>query len=798
MRKVIIWVLTIIAGMNVSGQTGVIKGRVYRASNNETLPFVNLIIYGTTIGATSDLDGNFLFTGVKPGFVKLAATSVGFESYLSEEFMVTNAKPVFLEIPLIEKAVQLKQIEIKAPIFRRTEESPVSMRTLAISDIEKNPGGNRDISKVIQALPGVASTPAFRNDIIIRGGGPSENRFYLDGIEIPNLNHFATQGASGGPVGIINVDFIREVDFYSGAFPANRGNALSSVLEMRQLDGNPEKFQYKASLGATDLALSANGPFSPKTTAIFSVRRSYLQFLFSAIGLPFLPTYNDFQFKIKTKLSKHDEITYIGLGALDQFKLNTGIKNPTEDQQYILDYLPVNSQWNYAIGAVYKHFRKTSYDMYVFSRNFLNNESHKYEFNIESDPSKLLLDYKSQEIENKIRYENTFRHGGYKVVSGIGAEYAKYSNSTFQKVFIPAQTDTIFSQKYNSKMDMFKWNIFGQVSKGFLGERFILSLGIRADATNYDAEMSNLFRQISPRFSAAYAITEKWYLNFNTGRFYQLPPYTSLGYRTNNGSLVNKNNGIRYISADHIVAGVEYRPNEITKLTVESFYKSYNNYPFSVTDSVSLASKGADYGTYGDEEVTSSSTGRAYGIEAYFHGRVSSKIDLIVSYTFVRSEFKDYNGKLIPSAWDNKHILNITASYVLKRNWNLGIKWRYVGGAPYTPYDLDRSSLKKAWDVRGRGYLDYASFNSLRLKSFHQLDLRIDKEYFYKNWSLNFYVDVQNLYNFKADQPSNLLQNRDITGAPITDALDPNRYLLKSIVSESGTVLPSIGIIVQF
>jgi hypothetical protein len=798
MRRIISGILVFFMVLNVSGQTGVIKGRVYNVSNNEPLPFTNLIIYETSIGATSDINGNFMFGNVKPGFTKLSVTSLGFENYITEEFMVTNARPVFLDIPLKEKTIELKQVEIKASPFRKPEESPVSMRTLAISDIEKNPGGNRDISKVIQALPGVASTPAFRNDIIIRGGGPGENRFYLDGIEIPNLNHFATQGASGGPVGIINVDFIREVDFYSGAFPANRGNALSSVLEMRQLDGNPEKFQYKASLGATDLALTANGPMSPKTTAIFSVRRSYLQFLFSTIGLPFLPTYNDFQFKIKSKIDQHDEITFIGLGALDQFKLNTGLKNPTEDQQYILDYLPVNKQWNYAIGTVYKHFRKNSYDTYVFSRNMLNNESYKYQFNNESDLSKLILSYKSQEIENKLRYENTSRFGNYKLIAGVGLEYAKYSNNTYQKVFIPQSADTLFSIRYRSDLDLFKWNIFGQISRGFLADRLILSLGVRTDGNNYNGIMSDMIRQLSPRFSAAYELTEKWFLNFNTGHFCQLPPYTTLGYRTQTGILINKQNGLSYISSDHIVAGIEYRRKENAKLTVEGFYKLYNKYPFSVTDSVSLASKGADYGTYGDEEVTSSSSGRAYGMEIYFRDQLARMITLIVSYTFVRSEFKDYKGMFIPSAWDNKHILNVTASHAFKHNFNMGARWRYVGGAPYTPYDLRRSSLKEAWDVRGRGYLDYAKFNTLRLKSFHQLDIRVDKEYFFNKWSLNFYLDIQNLYNFKADQPDNLLQTRDASGTALTDPNDPARYVLKSIKSESGTVLPTIGIIVQF
>ena len=303
----------------VSAQTGSIKGRVFNLKNNEPLPFTNIIISGTTIGSVSDFDGNFSFTGLQPGYIKLEASSVGFERIITEEILITNAKVASIDIAMKEVAVQITGVEITASVFKRVEESPVSLKSLGISQIEKSPGSNRDISKVIQSLPGVASSVSFRNDIIVRGGGPSENRFLLDGIEIPNLNHFATQGASGGPVGIINTDFLREVDFYSGAFPASRGNSLSSVIDMKLIDGNPDRLVYRATLGASEMALSVNGPLSEKTSLLFSVRRSYLQFLFGVIGLPFLPTFTDYTVKVKTKFNVNIELTFIRIGALDKF-----------------------------------------------------------------------------------------------------------------------------------------------------------------------------------------------------------------------------------------------------------------------------------------------------------------------------------------------------------------------------------------------------------------------------------------------------------------------------------------------
>ena len=796
-RITLLFLLSFTAFVFAEGQTdnnGEIRGRIFNAKNNEPVPFANVVIWNTTIGASSDFDGNFLFTGIKPGTVEIRVSAVGFTTYVSGELRVTNARTLYLEVPMEETTIDIEEVEIRVSPFRTREESPVSMRRIGISEIEKSPGGNRDISRVLQSFPGVASTPAFRNDLIVRGGGPAENRFYLDDVEIPNLNHFATQGASGGPVGIINVDFIREVEFFSGAFPANRGNALSSVVDMKQVDGNPEKLQYRGAFGASDLALTLDGPISDNTTFIFSARRSYLQFLFDVIGLPFLPTYNDFQFKSRTRIDDKREISVVGLGAIDQFRLNLNA-NDTEEQRYILDYLPVNEQWNYAIGTVYKRYRDSGYDTWVLSRNYLNNVAYKHRNNDTDDIR--TLDYESAEIENKFRFENTSRKfTNTKILSGVGFEYAKYTNSTVNTLFIDGQS---FPVDYNSYVDLFKWNLFGQVSRNMLDDRLILSAGLRADANSYSAGMSNLLDQISPRFSASYRIIPELSWNFNTGRFYQQPTYTTLGFRNNEGILVNRENNLSYISADHLVSGFELRPDNQSSISVEGFFKRYRNYPFSVVDSIPLASKGADFGVFGDEEVISTSEGRAYGMEFLARSRNFFDFNIVLSYTLVRSEFKNPSGDYTSTAWDNRHILNITAQRSFSRNWDAGFKWRFVGGAPYTPFDLEKSSLRDAWDVQNMAYPDLRRFNSERLGGFHQLDIRIDKQYFLNNWSLILYLDVQNIYNFKSDEPDRLSLARDGSGRPVIDPEDEKRYIMQVIESDGqGTVLPTVGVIVEF
>ena len=777
-------------------QSGEVRGRIYDRKNNQGIPYANIIIDGKSLkGTTTDTAGNYVLKGIDPGYIRLVVSVVGYEKKLTEDFLITKSHPVFEDIALDESAVNLETFVVRPSLTEKMKESPLSVQSLSIQEIEKAPGANRDISKVIQSLPGVAQAVSYRNDLVVRGGGPGENRFYLDGIEIPNLNHFVTQGSSGGSVGIINVDFIRQADLYSSSFQAKRGNTLSSVLEMTQIDGNKEKFGGRFTIGSSDIGLTLNGPVSKNSTLIFSVRRSYLQFLFSLLKLPFLPTYNDYQLKYKWNITQKDQLSLISIGSLDNSKLNTGIKNPDESQRYILGYLPNYYQWSYTIGLVYRHFRKKGYDTWILSRNMLDNEATKYSGNIKT-PDSLLLKLKSQEIENKFRYEGVTDLLKWKIAYGAGLEYSRYTNHTYQKLFL---MDSLRILDYNSALDLWKYSAFGQVSRNLFSEKLEVSLGIRFDGNTYSGLMGNPIRQFSPRLSASYQFAKAWFLNFNAGRYYQLPAYTTLGFRNNRGKLVNDSLGIRYISCDHLVLGLEYQYRPNAKISVEGFYKFYRHYPLSFYDSVSLASKGSDFGIVGDEPVTPVSKGRAYGIEVFFRDINLFRFNVILSYTYVRSEFTNLDGTYIPSSWDNRNLVNLTISRKFRFNWQVGIRYRYAGGAPYTPWNYDKSSLVTAWNAQGRGYLAYDKYNTLRLKDFNQLDLRVDKAFYFKKWSFMLYIDVQNVLNQKAKQPD-ILINTQPDGS-IKTYVDPQgklRYVLRTIQDYSGTILPAIGIMIDW
>ena len=782
------------------GQVGIVRGKVVSASTNVGLPLAKIQMLEQQTGAISSEDGAYEINGIAPGVYSFKASSPGFKDQIINEITVTNARSIDLDFFLEVIVIEQKEVTIRANRFQRNVESPLSLKSLNATEIERLPGANRDVSKVIAALPGVASRATFRNDIIIRGGSPGENKFYLDGIEVPNINHFATQGSSGGPVGLLNVNFIREVDFYSGAFPANRANGLSSVISFKQKDGNKDGLITNFALGSSDAALTFDGPIGKKVNFIFSARRSYLQFLFAALKLPILPTYNDFQYKVNVKLNDKNKISFIGLGAIDDFRLNTTVNDKITDtiqreyNDFILGNLPLQKQWNYTLGINYSHTSKNSVQTIVLSRNMLNNTSSRYKDFIETEANKL-QDYSSFEAENKLRMEHTYLNNGWKWNVGLGYEYARYFNSTFNKITVQGNPLTI---DFKSDLFMSKAALFSQLSKGFFGEKVNLSVGIRSDISNYSSGMMNPFNQLSPSFSINYRITPSFALNANVARYHQLPSYTILGYRDMAGDLVNKSNNLTYIQADHFVFGAEYLTKLNSRFTLEGFFKKYDNYPFSIKDSISLANVGSDFGIVGNEAVSSNSKGRTYGAEFLYQQKLFKGFYAILAYTFVVSEFKDKNNLYVPTAWDSKNIVSFTGGKRFKKGWEVGFRWLFSGGSPYTPYDVETSTLKQNWDINGFGILDYNALNTKRESSFHQLNVRVDKKIYLNRMNLNFYLDIQNAYGFKAKLAPILLVETDNNGTPIEDPNDPTRYKSKFVENASGIVQPTIGIIVEF
>lgn len=551
-----------------------------------------------------------------------------------------------------------------------------------------------------------------------------------------------------------------------------------------------ERNSLKATLGASEVSLASNGHLGKKTSYLVSVRQSYLQFLFDMLGLPFLPTFTDAQFKLKTRFDARNELTVLGLGGIDKMKLNT--KADDEDNEYILSYLPKIQQETFTLGAVYRHYAGAHVQSVVASHSYLNNRNTKYQQNDESDPEHLMLRLRSTEQNTQLRLENSSSFRNWKVTVGTSLDYSQYSNTTFQKVY----TDRAQTFDYHTYLGIMRWGLFGTVNYTSIDERFTASLGLRADANNYSAAMKDLSDQLSPRLSLSYQLTEHWSLSGNAGLYYQLPPYTALGFKNNNGLYANKY-ALRYMQVSQGSVGLNWRKGDTFEVSVEGFYKDYDKIPLSVADGIPLTCKGNDYGVIGNELLTSTAQGRSYGAELLLKWLVAKKLNLASSFTLFKSEYRtDKESEYIASAWDNRFIFNLRGTYNLPRHWSVGMKVSCIGGAPYTPYDADKSSLVTAWNAQGKPYYDYTRYNEERLSAFTQVDIRIDKTFYLKRCMLGFYIDLQNIAGSKLKQADVLMSTGVIKNpdAPIAE----QRYVMKSLKQESGTLLPTLGITFEY
>jgi hypothetical protein len=767
--------------------TGEISGYVYEFQTGEPILGATVQVLDTQLGAVTNQNGYFTIENVPTTAVTLKASYVGYESQLKYNIIVKSVGNVEERFELVETTTQLQAVTIQPNPFRKKEETPLSLQTLSAVEISTYPGGNNDIAKVVQSLPGVASSVGgFRNDVIIRGGAPNENVYYLDGVEIPNINHFATQGSAGGPVGLLNVSFFNNVSLSSSAFGAEYDNALSGVLQFDQRNGNNRDFRTNIRLSSSETALTFEGPLfkgkneKSKTSFIVSVRRSYLQFLFQVIGLPFLPDYWDYQYKLTHKIDDYNDIYFTGVGSIDDFSINVP-EDADAEQQAQLDQVPIIKQRTNTVGVTWKRrFKEVAGFMTTtISTNYLSNDFTRFEDNInQSNP---IFRNNSTEQETKLRYNYNRFYNEWKVKAGFVVQQANYTNNTL---------DVVDNFNFDSDLSLVKYGLHAQVSRRFLKDRLGLSFGVRADANDFTEGGNDLLETLSPRISASYTLDEeqKWSLNASWGRYFKIPPYTVLGFQDNNQNFVNQNT--TYIENDHTVLGIEYLPNRDSKFSIEGFYKKYRNYPVSITKGISLANLGG-FEVLGNEPVVSVGLGRTYGLEFLYQKKLSKRTYAILAYTYFRSEFTGFDqDNYLPSAWDSRHLLTFTGGYQIGKNWEVSARMRYLGRTPFAEVDLEATNAQSTYPEL---LIDYSSFGQNRLDSFNQTDVRIDKKWNFKKFSLNVFLEIQNIlgqqipdtpsYGLERDADGNVIQPQNVVEIEQLDSSSP---------------LPSIGVVVDF
>lgn len=809
--KVTIFLLLLLNISELHAQNnGIIQG-VARDKNTQELLIDGIVsVIGTDFATRTDENGAYRLE-IPTGTYNLTFILPTYESITKYNIVVTSGNAQIVNFETSEAETEIGEVVITNPNATRADATdmvtPLSVQRLTTEEIKSNPGGNYDVSKVVQTLPGVggASGGAARNDIIIRGGAPNENVYYLDGIEIPVLNHFQTQGSSGGAQGIVNVSFIEELKLSSSAFDARYDNALASTFVIKQRQGNNQKFSGNIRASLTESAVTLEGPLGKKADFLAAGRFSYLDLLFTLIDLPIRPRYQDYQLKVSTKLNDKTTLSFIGLGAIDKFNFGA-TREASAENEYFRRSLPFISQWNYTSGLTLKRLIKKGYINFALSRNMFNNQLDQFKDAQYDNEAFRNFGLQSQEIENKLRIDLNKYVNKWKYSVGISAQYVKYNTDIYSKLndgIKDSVGNTItppLEIRFKSAIEFFKFGAFGQLSRNFFSDRLLISAGVRSDINTFTTDGLNPLSTLSPRLSAAYKITPKFELTGSAGVYYKIPTYTVLGYRNDTNQLVNKS--LDYIRSTHYVFGGQFLPNEALRITLEGFYKLYSNYPVSISNGISLANQGQEFGAVGNEAVRSSGKGETYGFEVFVQQKLVKKLFYFVSYTYVRSKFSGIDGILIPSAWDNQHLLSGTMGYKFRKNWQIGAKYRLAGGVPYTPFNLTASQF--AYPTTGNGVLDYTSVNSQRLKTYSQLDLRVDKTWNFKATSLAFFIDVQNILATKQQGTPyyTFKRTEDNTGFATTDGqplkADGSNGIPLLLKNESATVTPTLGIIFEF
>jgi hypothetical protein len=723
--------LLLVAPSALHAQEGSLRGRILDEADLRSLQGATVTVLQTGAQVLTNEDGRFGFDGLPSGLVSVRVEYIGYESSLKAEIAVQSSRSTYVEFRLRRQAIEIQGIVVGAPAFGIPEAAPTSIQILSNEELRRTPGGLLDISRTLLSLPGVLGGVDNRNDLLVRGGGPGENAYYVDGIRVPQINHFATQGASGGALGLVNVDFIRETEFFTGAFPARYGDAMSSVLSIDNRPGSEDAIHGDVTLGATEAAITLDGPAGEDANWLFSLRRSYLQFLFEALGLPIRPDYWDGQFRFEYEPTDKDRFLVMGLGAIDNFGLVAPVPGDDYENFEIFERVIDNDQKSLTLGGSWRRLISGGYLTSTVSWSGTD-----YSFEDPGADSLPVLVNESWERDARASVEANLALGDRASLDvGVDADRASLDVRLFQRA-IPGGT-LPEDLAWDAETATWKVASHAQVT-GDVGSRVTLSGGVRAD------EVSGLEQglALSPRLSATVALGGDVSLQAAAGAFHQAPSLLSLSV-SENGAPVNL--GLRQQRNRQLVGGASWIVNPGLRLSVEGFWKEYDRVPVLRDDPrIALPNLGGDYGFVGAEPLADDGTGRANGLEVFAQQKLLGQVYFLGAYTWSRSTFAGSDGVLRPSAWDRRHALDLTSGF-RPGAWEFGAKVRWLSGLATTPWDIPASQA--SYPITGRGVPDWGGVGEVRTPAYLRLDVRVDRRFTRSGWNAVFYVDLQNILN---------------------------------------------------
>ncbi len=750
---------------------GKILGQVVENGNRSPIAAANVLVAGTTRGCASDLDGNFELDGLEPGIYTLRVSVMGYETRSVSEIHVHPGRSTTVEVFLTPTMLEGEEVTVTAGYFRGSvTELPTSSRTLRYEEVRRAPGAVEDVQRMIQALPGVAGENDQNNEIVVRGGSPYENLIVMDGIEIDNINHYGYQGGTGGPISLVNPEFLQEITFASGGFSARYGDRLSSVLAIDLREGDREYYQGMLEFSMAGAGGNFEGPIDGgRGSFLVSARKSYLDLLKDAVGLTAIPEYWDTQAKITYDLSNRHTLSINALYGNDRIFIEedeeSGYSRGAESVDYFGDRMVfggrLRSIWGNGYSDLIVAGVRNTYEIDVFQIDYgANDEQIKRQI------------YENRSIESNLQFSLNYNgrgwnHDQWSVGASVKPIRFDYDNwfeadttvyddgylappDSHPDVLITPQwsvDETSTSNKY-AAYAQYSWRPHSRIT--FTG-------GVRYDGYEYSDEHT-----VGPRTSLTWDLLPRTTLNLAYGIYYQAHP--QIVY-TNDPA-----GGNRYLDhskSSQYVAGLNFLLRESTLLSVEGYYKDYDKLPVNeqayvreLTDDYSFRSY--RYLTIRDKD--------AWGMELFLQQTMADCWYGTLSYSYGVCRSNDDAWGTFDSDYDFRHVLTAVLGYStnfserswyrnFKRHWYgswIGLlpfdgdevmfssRFRYIDGRPYS---------QRAWYAEGADSPDpvYEShwatdeINNRRYPEYLRWDVRIDEKYYFGNSALVVFMEVQNV-----------------------------------------------------
>ncbi|MCF7805407.1 MAG: TonB-dependent receptor [Candidatus Marinimicrobia bacterium] len=745
MMKRISIIFAAVLGITVTGvqhthaqQTGVIQGTVVDAKTQEPLIGVNVVVVDTDLGASTDMEGFYRITGVPIGTERLRFSYIGYETLLRTDVIVTRNKPAQENAELQPQAVEGEEVVVTAGYFEELRKAQTSKIQLSKEEIRRFPGGFEDVVRTVAALPGVAiNNDGGRNDLLVRGGGPSENLYLINNIEIPNINHFGSQGTGSGSLSFINLDFVDKVDFSTGGFSAQYGDKMSSVLALDMADGREDRFGSKVLVSATQYGLNAEGPLGNDGNFIYSIRRSYLDLIFEANGLPFVPTYTDWNFVANYDVTPTDKLFVLGIGAYDEVNRDQSTLESRVFNAGIMD----NSQNRWIGGLNYRHLLGSGYLDFTLSNNYTD-----FQFSQVDSVQTEYFRSEATEVETNLKLQHYWRlSNSVNLLSGASVKDVRNENTTtFADTIYNRNGDQVpvnslgIPQRLEENSDAFKNALFSEI-QWKITPKLEVSTGIRADIYTFLDQPW----YVAPRFKMRYAFNEVFSLKSSAGIYYQAPSYVWV--------INDVNTQLKALRNNMAVVGFDYLLDEDLRLSVESYYKDYQDLPTGATpgtDYLVITNTGTGFGgrendfqSFGYFPMESTAYGHAYGFELFLQKKYSEVPHYgKASLTYSKSEFTAGNGRVQPGEFDQRWIFNLYGGYKFNADWEMSGKFRFFTGAPYTPVYRPSENGGEIQNLP-------EEYLSKRLEPGHHLDVRLNRYWNFESWTFIAFIDIQNIYN---------------------------------------------------